>query len=105
MSRKKPPDEPGQDVESAAIACLVISDVLLDIADRAFERKRDGAEAAEFAAWLAECYEEMATGACRAANSKAWPCRSCSAANPPPRRSHGSPSNSITKPPTCVGVR
>ena len=63
VSRKKPPDEPGQDVESAAIACLVISDVLLDIADRAFERKRDGAEAAEFATWLAECYEEMATGA------------------------------------------
>ena len=63
MSRKKPPDEPGQDVESAAIACLVISDVLLDIADRAFERKRDGGEAGEFAAWLAECYEEMATGA------------------------------------------
>ena len=62
MSRKKPPDEPGQDVESAAIACLVISDVLLDIADRAFGRRRDGSQAGEFAVWLAECYEEMSTG-------------------------------------------
>ncbi len=63
MTRKKPPDEPGQDVESAAIACLVISDVLLDIADRAFGRRRDGSQAGEFAVWLAECYEEMSTGA------------------------------------------
>ena len=62
MSRKKPPDEPGQDVEFAAIACLVISDVLLDIADRAFGRRRDGSQAGEFAVWLAECYEEMSTG-------------------------------------------
>ncbi len=63
MSRRKRPDEPGQDVESAAVACMVISDVLLDIADRAFERRRDASDAGEFCVWLAECYEEMAMGA------------------------------------------
>ena len=63
MSPGKRDDRSSLEPSPAAVACMVISDVLTEIADRAFERARESSEAGEFCVWLAECYDLMAAGA------------------------------------------